>query len=622
MAQCCLVDALSLRERVARLPRQPGVYLWKDGEDNILYVGKAKDLRGRATQYVVDGAHKPEMMVHAMDIDYIAVATNKEALLLEQTLIKRHKPRYNVLLADDKQYPYIKLTNDPYPRLVKTHRRLDDGATYFGPFPDGYGAYHVMQILNDLFPLRRCRTLPKDKCLYYDIGKCIAPCIDACTDAEYAAVVEEVKDVLAGRSRTLLRRTEDAMKAAAAEHRFEDAARLRDQLKGLQGVLERQHMVQDRLQDRDIAAIEARGDLAVVVIMHQRDGKVIGQSPFVVHGVADASPQEALADFLVGHYADRTLPRYVAADIDPEELTDVETDLRLLCDHPVSVEAPQRGDKRRWLEVAQTNARLRLEEETLRRQRRGMGAVEALQAAIGLADPPRVIEGFDISHQAGHHTRAAMVRFVDGKPDKAGYRTFGMQSLGEDAIAAGKAQARHGKGREIDDFASMAEAVGRRYRRLLDEGSDLPDLILIDGGPGQLGAARQALQAIPVDIPLVAIAKQDEELFLPKRLHPILLGRDHAGLQLLQRVRDEAHRFGITQVRRKARQAVTRSPLDTVAGIGPKRRAELVKAFGGMEGLRAASPTDLQKVPGITDAMAQAIVAALADIKIEEPRLD
>ncbi len=602
---------MDLRERVATFPRQPGVYKWLDAAGQVLYVGKAKDLRNRVMQYVIDGAHKPEMMEYAKDVDYIAVTTNKEALILEQTLIKRHRPRYNVRLTDDKQYPYIKLTNDPYPRLVKTHRRLQDGATYFGPFPDGYGAFHVMQVLNDMFPLRRCKTLPKVKCLYYDIGKCVAPCIDACTDDEYAQVVQEVKDVLAGRSKGLLRRVRSDMEKAAADHDFERAAELRDRLKGLEGVLERQHMVQDALQDRDIVAIDTRGDVGVVVIVHQRDGKVVGQSPFIVHGIADASPEHALADFLVGHYADRTVPRYVAAGIDPEEATSLETDLRLLCDHAVTVEVPRRGEKARWIQVASTNARLRLEEELLRRQRRGMGAVEALQEALGLRTLPRIIEGFDISHQGGRHTRAAMVRFEDGSPDKGGYRTFNMQTVGEDAVQAGTATAR-GQGREVDDFASMAEAVTRRYRRLVAEERPLPDLILIDGGPGQVKAARDALRALAVSIPLVGLAKRDEELFLPGRLHPVKLGRDHAGLQLLQRVRDEAHRFGITQVRRKARSAVTQSPLDGVPGVGPKRRAELIKAFGGMEGLRAASPEDLVQVPGITPAMAQAIAAALA----------
>ncbi len=604
---------MDLRARVQRLPKQPGVYLWKGTDDEVLYVGKATDLRSRAMQYVQTGAHKPEMMEHARDVDFIAVTTNKEALVLEQTLIKKHKPRYNVRLTDDKQYPFIKLTKDAYPRLIKTHRRLDDGATYFGPFPDGYGAYHVMQVLNDLFPLRRCKTLPKVKCLYYDIGKCVAPCIDACTDEEYAEVVQAVKDTLAGRSKGLLRRVKADMQQAAAEERFEDAARLRDQLRGLEGVLERQVMVADRLQDRDIAAIEAQGDLAVVTIVHQRDGKVVGQSPYIVHGVEGESPEHALADFLVGHYADRTVPRYVAAAIDPDEQNELEVDLRLLCDHAVTVEAPQRGEKARWLDVASTNARLRLQEELLKQEKKS-GTLVALRDALGLPTMPKVIEGFDISHHAGHHTRAAMVRFVDGDAQKAGYRTFGMQSLGEDAIAAGQAMAKHGKGREIDDFASMAEAVTRRYQRLVEEGDDLPDLVLIDGGQGQLGAVRQALHKLGApasDIPLVAIAKQEEELWQPGKVFPLKLRRDHPGLQLLQRVRDEAHRFGITQVRRKAQQAVVKSPLDGVPGVGPKRRAELIKAFGGLEGLRAASVDDLCRVQGITPTMAEAIQDAL-----------
>lgn len=598
---------MGLRERVAELPRLPGVYLWKDEHGEVLYVGKAKDLRARTRQYVQDGAHKPEMMEHAADVDYIAVRNNKEALILEQTLIKRHRPRYNVRLTDDKQYPYLKLTKGPYPRLLKTHRRLNDGATYFGPFPDGYGAFHVLGVLNDLFPLRRCKTVPEHKCLYYDIGKCAGPCIDACTDAEYDAIVEEVKALLKGNTGGLLQRLKADLATAAQAQRFEEAAKLRDQLTGLQGVLEKQHMVHDRLQDRDIAAIEARGDRAVVVLLHQRDGKVVGQSAFQLSGIE--GPDEALAAFLVGHYADRTVPRYVSADI--ADGTQLEADLRLLAGHAVTVETPKRGDKRRWLEVAATNARLRMEEDHLKRQRRGMGAVEALQNLLGLPALPRIIEGFDVSHQAGRHTRAAMVRFVDGEPEKAGYRTFNMRTVGQDAVDAGTATASHGTGREVDDFASMEEAVARRYARLQAEGAKLPDLVLIDGGQGQLKAARAALRAVGVDVALCSLAKQEEDVFLPGRIHPVKAPRSDPGLQLLQRVRDESHRFGITQVRRKARQSLVASPLDQVRGIGPRRRSELVRAFGGLEGLRAASVDDLARFPGVTPEMAKDIVAAI-----------
>lgn len=599
---------MGLRERVAELPRLPGVYLWKDAHGEVLYVGKAKDLRSRVRQYVQDGAHKPEMMEHAAAVDYIAVRNNKEALILEQTLIKRHRPRHNVRLTDDKQYPYLKLTKGAYPRLLKTHRRLDDGATYFGPFPDGYGAFHVLKVLNDLFPLRRCKTVPDHKCLYFDIGKCAGPCIDACTDEEYDAIVEDVKRLLRGKSGGLLRRLKTELAAAAEAHRFEEAAKLRDQLTGLQGVLEKQHMVHDRLQDRDIAAIEVRGDRGVVVLLHQRDGKVVGQSAYQLSGIEGRD--EALAAFLLGHYADRTVPRYVSLDV--EDGPGLEADLRLLAGHAVTVETPKRGDKRRWLEVAATNARLRMEEEHLKRQKRGMGAVEALQDLLGMAALPRVIEGFDISHQAGRHTRAAMVRFVDGEPDKKGYRMFNMRTVGQDAVDAGTARVSHGAGREVDDFASMEEAVARRYARLQAEGRTLPDLVVIDGGPGQLAAARTALRGVGIEVALCSLAKQEEEVFLPGRMHPVRAPRSDAGLQLLQRVRDESHRFGITQVRKKARQSLVASPLDGVRGVGPKRRAELVRAFGGLEGLRAATEADLVRFPGVTPEMAREIQAALA----------
>jgi excinuclease ABC subunit C len=621
-----------IRAKVHRFPRAPGVYEWKDRDGRTLYVGKAQDLRARVGSYVTgaQAAKTGEMLRAADDVEYIAVRNNKEALLLEQTLIKRHHPRYNVRLTDGKQYPYLMLTAPPYPRLMKVHRMLDDGGTYFGPFPDGYGAFHVMQVLNDLFPLRRCKTLPTQKCLYYDIGKCIAPCIAACTDDEYDALVADVKDLLRGRSTGLVKRLSAELDAAAAAHEYERAARLRDQLRGLQGVLEKQNMLSARLEDRDIAALAQSGDAAVVVLLHQRGGKIVGQSPYVVAGVQDEA--DALGAFLVGHYAQRVVPRHVAADLDDAVAEALEADLRELAGHAVTVETPRRGEKLRWLEVAATNAALRLEEEIETAKKRGMGALEALRTTLALDRLPLVIEGFDVSHQAGAHTRAAMVRFVAGRPDKAGYRMFGMRTVGDvrggvravgdvhsgDDASAPRPAARtappsRGPGRDVDDFASIEEAVRRRVRGLLERGERLPDLVLIDGGRGQLSAAQSALAAHGVaDLPVVALAKQDEELWLPGRQRPLRLERRDAGLQLLQRVRDEAHRFGITQVRRKTSAAVTGSPLDGVKGIGPVRRRELVKAFGGLQGLRAATAEDVARMPGIDRALAERVVAALA----------
>lgn len=601
-----------LRRAVEAMPRGPGVYLWKDGDGQVLYVGKAADLRARTRQYVAEPSVKGgRLMAEARDLEFIAVRTEKEALVLEQTLIKRHKPRHNVRLTDDKQYPYLWLTPGPYPRLLKMHgRRARAGGTWFGPFPDGYGAFHVLQTLNDILPLRRCKTLPTEKCLYYDIGKCIAPCIQACTDDEYDALVERAKDVLRGRSKDVLADLQERLQAAAQAQRFEEAARLRDQLAGLKGVLERQHMVASHLEDRDIAAIETRGDEGVVAILHQRDGKVVGQSVFEVRGVR--GPEDPLGDFLRSFYTDRPAPRHVTLDATSAAAAALETDLRRLTGQAVRVESPQRGDKVRWLEVAGTNARLRMEQEVLRKARRGEGAVAALRSHLGLRDPPRVIEGFDVSHLAGAHTRAAMVRFVDGEPDRQGYRTFNMRLVGEAAVAAGSAAPR-GRGREVDDFASIGEAVVRRYTRLVEEDAALPDLVVIDGGPGQLGAAVAALAGAGVDVPVCSLAKREEEVFVAGRGRPLRLPRNDPGLQLLQRVRDEAHRFGIRQVRSKSTKGITDSAIDQVAGIGPKRRAELVRAFGGLEGLRQASVEDLTAVRGVTYDMARRIVEVLRD---------
>jgi excinuclease ABC subunit C len=603
-------DTPELRDRIARLPRRPGVYLWKGAGDEVVYVGKAVDLRSRVSSYLDPATPKHEKLLEdAVAVDYIVVRTEKEALVLEQTLIKRHRPRYNVRLTDDKSYPYLKLTNEPYPRLLKVYRREDDDATYFGPFPDGSGAFHVAQSVADLVPLRRCKVLPKEKCLYLDIGKCAGPCIQACTDDEYEGHVKEVRDLLAGKADHLIDRVRERLEGAAAAHRFEDAARLRNQLVSLEQILDRQHMVANRLEERDIAALALQGDLGVVSLLHQEDGKITGQSLFAITGADE--PGKGLADFLRGYYQDRHVPRHVACDMDPTLAPALEADLRILRQGPVTVEAPQRGEKMRWIDVARANAGLRLEEERHKRRRRGVGALESLQRALGLATLPRVIEGFDVSHLAGEHTRAAMVRFVDGEPDKAGYRTFGMKTVGAAAVEVGTAVTK-GRGRDVDDFASIEEAVGRRLRGLAERHEGLPDLLLIDGGEGQLAAAAAAVRAAGVFVALVSLAKQDERLYTPKRLQPLRLARDDAGLQLLQRVRDEAHRFGITQVRRKATADVLASPLDDVAGIGPTRRSALVRAFGGLEGLRTASVADLQRVPGVSAAMANQILAALS----------
>ena len=593
----------SLRQAVATLPRSPGVYLWKDADGEVLYVGKATDLRSRTRSYVQDPSVKGgKLMERARSLDFIAVTNNKEALVLEQTLIKRHRPPYNVRLTDDKQYPYLWLTPGPYPRLLKVHGQTSQQGTWFGPFPDGYGAYHVLHALNDLLPLRRCKTLPTEKCLYYDIGKCIAPCIKACTDAEYDALVKKAKALLSGKATDALQELEVKLQDASDRHAFEDAALLRDQLRGLKGALERQHMVKTDLEDRDIAVLERDGAIGVVVLLHQRAGKVVGQSPFVVDAADDIL---ALPGFLRSYYKDRPAPRFLATDLVRGDADELERDLRELTGRAVTVETPQRGDKVRWLDVARSNAKLRVTEESIRRRKHD-GTLVQLKDALGLTELPRIIEGFDISHFAGQHTRAAMVRFRDGAPEKSGYRTFVMKLVGE-STASGRTNA----GRELDDYASMKEAVGRRLRGLAERNEPLPDLILLDGGPGQLSAAMDAVRGAGVTVEVVAIAKQNEELWRPKRRLPIKLPRDDSGLQLLQRVRDEAHRFGITQVRRKSATAVTSSPLDGIPGIGPKRRAQLVTAFGGLEGLRAASQEDLTALAGITPAIAAKIVKAL-----------
>lgn len=593
------MDAQALREKARTLPVQPGVYLWKDEEGRVLYVGKAQDLRSRALQYFgpQEDERKAFLMKQARNVDFLVVENVKEALVLEQTLIKQHRPPFNVTLVDDKRYPYIAFTDEAWPRIVYT-RNLQQRAHFFGPFPDAGKAKRVARLLSRTFRLRQCRTLPTRECLYYHLQQCSAPCINAVSASDYERQVRDAQAFLKGKGTELAGRVRRDMEAAAAEQRFEKAAELRDLLSAIESVLERQKV--DTLQEGhyDAVGVAVRDRRACCLVLPVRGGAVVGRESYFLSVPEHVTTPDILASFLEQFYTlAPNVPQEVLLPVPVEEANLLARTISELHERDVKLRVPERGDRRRFVEMAEKNAHVALEQEFLIRERRKSEALEALQAALGLPDPPARIECFDVSHHHGEHTVAAMVAFSEGAPRKSDYRRFKIRTT-----SGG------------DDPGALHEAVQRRYERVLrEEGADaLPDLIVIDGGPTQLAAARRALAALGLDeLPTIGLAKRLEEIYRPHHLHPLRLDPADPGLHLLQRVRDEAHRFAIGYQGTLKRTAFIQSSLDEVPGVGPERRRRLLATFGSVDAIRRATPDQLAQVPGIPRPLAARILEAL-----------
>jgi excinuclease ABC subunit C len=608
-----------LQEKLRSLPTGPGVYLFRDERGDVLYVGKAKSLRPRVRSYFqqaggVGRATLRQLPERVADFEVIVTSTEVEALHLEQNLVKRYRPPFNVRLRDDKSFPYIAVTvEDEYPRVMFTRERHRRGVVYFGPYANAKKVRETLDVLNRVFRYRPCEG-PKPgrhsgiPCLDYHIDRCLAPCVGYVSPDAYRAVIDGVIEFLSGETRPIQRELERRMREAATEERFEEAARFRNRLFSVQHLAERQAADKRAVGTIDVIGLAADGDRAAVQVFPLRDGKMIDRYSFHLENVEGQEPARVLEAFCLEYYGSApSVPPQIVVPREAGDTSALEEYLSELRGSRVEVRAAERGEKRRLQQLATENARLALESDLAAAETRRLRRVEALEElreALNLESLPIRIECFDISTAMGADTVGSMVVFQDAVPKKAHYRKFGVRGLNGD----------------LDDFAAMAEVVSRRFARLRDVTAEeydesfaaVPNLVVIDGGKGQLSAALAAMQAF--DLPRVAVlalAKRVEEVFVPGRSEPIVLDPHSPGLQLLQRVRDEAHRFAIGFHRQRRDARARESIFDTLPGVGPARRRALLRHFGSAERFLAASQEELEGVPELPAKTARAIYAQL-----------
>ncbi|KYH31509.1 excinuclease ABC subunit UvrC [Neomoorella mulderi] len=600
---------MDLEEKLARLPDHPGVYLMRDAKGEIIYVGKAASLKNRVRSYF-RGQHPPRTQVlvsHIADFEYILTDNEVEALILECNLIKEHRPRYNVSLKDDKSYPYIKITTqEQFPRLQITRSLVRDGSRYFGPYTNVGALRETLKILRGLFPVRTCRETPLQHrsrpCLNAHINRCLAPCSGKVNPEAYREAVDNIVLFLEGKHTTLVKELKEQMEAAAGRLEFEKAARLRDQLRAVQEVCERQKLAAASGEDADAVAFAREGEAALGLIFFSRGGKVIGRDHFFLTGTEGLSRGEIMAALLKEYYSRGVeIPPQILLHDEPDDAATIARWLGRLRGGRVELKVPKRGSKLKLLQLVHENAVSLLQEHLLARRRQeegGKAALMELQQALGLPRLPRRMEAYDISNFQGSSPVGAMAVFVDGRPLTSAYRRFQIKTV---------------KG--PNDFASLQEVLSRRFRRAAGQDprfAELPDFVLIDGGLGQLHAAREVMAAMGVAaIPTFALAKEEELLFREGSHEPVRLPRDSRALQLLQYLRDEVHRFAITYHRQKREKGAYRSVLDDIPGVGPKRKKALLRHFGSVAKIREATLDELMAVEGMNRAVAVRILEGL-----------
>ncbi|MGD8822130.1 MAG: excinuclease ABC subunit UvrC [Anaerolineales bacterium] len=599
------------------LPTKPGCYLMKDDNGEVLYIGKAVNLRSRVRSYFHASAshdRRTAEMVSKIDhIEWIVVDSELEALILEMNLIKRHQPHYNVRLKDGKRYPYVKVYwSDPFPKVTVTRRVVDDGSRYFGPYTSVWAVHQTLDVLRKIFPYLTCdrEITGEDKraCLYYDIKLCGGPCIGKVDQEQYRSMIDDLCRFLQGHTEEITERIEEQMLHASETMQYERAAALRDQLVAIEKVVEGQKVVSQERVDSDVIAFARDEKEACVQVFFIRGGKLIGREYFVLDGTNQAQDRELVEAFVKQFYTEATfIPQKVLLPTEIEEAKIIEQWLRQRRSGKVEIVVPRRGHKKQLVQMAQENAAdtlaaLRARWEADRSKH--VKALAELQEVLSLQIPPARIEGYDISNIQGTAAAGSMVVFEQGAPSKSYYRKFTIKTV-----------------QGQDDFASMEEVLERRFRRYqisreeatkpggkLDKAFGLlPDLLIVDGGKGQLGRAIKVLEAFNVAdvVPVVGLAKGHEEMYLPSRSDPVILPRRSEGLYLVQRIRDEAHRFALRHHRTRRRKSGLKSRLDQVPGIGPARRKSLLQKFGDLEGIRKADIEEIMKIPGITRQIAE-----------------
>jgi len=589
---------------VRSLTQGPGVYRMLNADGNVMYVGKAKNLRRRVSSYFTRASNRriASMVAQIRDIEITATHTESEALLLENNLIKEHRPRYNVLLRDDKSYPFLFLSDEEFPRLSFHRGARKAKGNYYGPYPSSGAVRETLQLLQKLFPVRQCedsyyrnRSRP---CLQYQIDRCTAPCVGFITPEAYSQDVRDTALFLEGLAQDVVERWVEKMEVASERLEFEEAARLRDQISALRAVQEKQYVSGER-GDLDIVAVASEGGVACVQLFYVRHGRNLGNKSIFPRSGDGAGPSEIISAFIAQYYLGKAVPTQILVSVEPDDKAVLEESLSLQADRKVSIQSRPRGERARWLKMAQDNATLALASRLASAGSTRL-RLAALQKALGLPEPPQRMECFDISHTQGDQTVASCVVFVDGAASKADYRRFNIRG-----ITPG------------DDYAAMRQALERRYKRVLAGEGKLPDILLIDGGQGQLSVAADIIGDLGVaDVLLLGVAKGPdrrpgmEQLFLLGRKQALILPPDSQALHLVQQIRDEAHRFAITGHRQRRGKAKTRSVLEDISGIGPKRRTRLLKQFGGLQGLSRAGIEDISTVDGISEKLAQEIYAA------------
>jgi excinuclease ABC subunit C len=644
-----LQTPLPIEQQLKRLPDKPGVYKFYDAKGALLYVGKAQSLRSRVRSYFMKTAvlepHKRQMVTEIADIQYLLAETPTQSLIWEADLVRHERPRYNVKLRDDKHYPYIRINvQDPWPKTMVARKMQRDGARYFGPFTDASSVRQTLDTINRLFPHILCNRVITGQdpraCLYYHIKRCPAPCIGAINNQDYRQIVDQMVNFLDGKSDSVLKDLRTEMEEAAESLEFERAADLRDRIRSAERVVTQQQIVYSSTSDEDIIGVHHEGPYSCVQVFLIRGGRLIGKEHFVLEGQGEESEEEIVWSFVIQYYSQTTdIPDELVL---PHALDDIEairvwlTDRRAENGKPgrkVRVTMPQTGEKRKLVELATNNARevlAHLQQQWLADEARTAGAVVELQELLDLPQLPNRIECYDISHVQGTNQVGSMVVFENGQPRRNAYRRF---------------KIKHEAGN--NDFLSMQEVIGRRFRRALTgqlrrppeqgsweqtpddvpedgeptaEGSwaEMPELVIIDGGKGQLNAALEVLDGMDItELPVVGLAKENEELFVRDRasgrarMDPVVLPRTSQAMYLVQRIRDEAHRFAITYHRQVRGRTGLRSALDEVNGIGPKRKRELLRRFGSVRGIRSATLEELAAVPGMTLKQARILKTAL-----------